>query len=99
MQRGNPAAYQASDQDEERHGLLDCVADLLGGDDDGFGILAFDPGDGQGDEVLADNLEHDTAGADDHGGADQPHAEEREETETRGADGDGLHEMGRAELW
>ena len=87
----------AADEHEERHGLLDRVADLLGGDEDDFGIPRFDPADGQRGEVRADDFEHDTDGEDDHGGADEPHAEEREEAEARNEDGGGLHEVGRAE--
>ena len=80
MQRGNPAAYQARSRRDQ--------------DEDSFGFPAFEPADGQRGEILADDFEHDTDGEDDHGGADRPHAEEREQAETRDEDGDGLHEPG-----
>ena len=102
MQRGNPAAYQARScrrpaRRTPRSSRLRGRS--LGRGEDRFGIPGLDPAHGQGAEVLSDDLEHDTDGEDDHGGADRPHAEEREEAETRGVDGDGLHEVGRADLW
>ena len=64
-----------------------------------FWIPGFDPTDLQCGEVLPDDLEHDTDGDDDHGGADRPHAEVREQAEPRDEDDDGLYEVSRTGLW
>ena len=73
-----------ADEQEECHGPLDCVANPLGRDEDHFGILCFDPVDGQQDKVLANkvlanNLEQDTDSEDNHSSADRLHTEEQEE--------------------